>query len=209
MIWCPLHRGCACTCQRIWRGSITPINRDRAIRANTKHRRCAPFFQPDIDSGLAIICDVHSSDIHLAIRGLEVSQRPVPALANKPLMRWIIRQCGLCRQLFQCPRRDDRAVIVVKCNVTGYTSCSTASSLNVPNGRHKSIWIDKRVRRAALLPDSCCNLRQVSCICQIFSHQKLPPFALAISAAAHAPDTTRRNFPLSEAVTAGSSFGCT
>ena len=143
MVRCPFYSRCACSCQRIWCSSITPIHGDSAIRTNAKHWRCAALFQTDINTGLAIIRDVQRADVHFAICGLEVSKRPVPALTGKPLMRWIIRQCGLCCQFFQRPRRDNRAIVVVKRDIAGGTGCSTATSLNGLNRRYKSVRIDQ------------------------------------------------------------------
>ena len=70
--------------------------------------------------------------------------------------------------------------------------------------RHDSRRIDNQLRgRAALGSDRVRDRREVGVKCQKFRHQKLPPFAFVIVAAAHAPLDTRRNFPLSEAVTSG------
>ena len=119
MVRCPLYCARARTREGVRGRAVAPVDGDSAVRADAEHGGCASFFQTDIDTGLAVICDVHRADVHFAVCGLEVSQRPVPALAGKSLMRWIIRQCGLCCQFFQRPRRDNRAVVVVECNVTG------------------------------------------------------------------------------------------
>ena len=82
-----------------------------------------------------------------------------------------------------------------------------SAGLDCLNGRYKPGRVNQLRSRAAFRADRVGNRRQVSRVCQIFRHQKLPPFAFAISTAAHAPLTTRRNFPLSAAVTAGTPSG--
>ena len=71
------------------------------------------------------------------------------------------------------------------------------------NRRHEAVRIDQLRGRAALGSDRVRDRREVGVKCQKFRHQKLPPFAFVIVAAAHAPLDTRKNFPLSEAVTSG------
>ena len=98
MIRRPFYRARARAREGVRGCSVAPVYGDGAIRADAEHGGRAAFFQTDIDTGLAVIRDVHRADVHFAVCGLEVSKRPVPALTGKPLMRRIIRQCGLCCQ---------------------------------------------------------------------------------------------------------------
>ena len=71
----------------------------------------------DVESCLAVICDIQRADIELTACVLDVLERPVPALADEPIVRGKGRQLGLRGQLGECPRIQKRPVVVPEIDV--------------------------------------------------------------------------------------------
>ena len=164
--------------KRFSRTAIAPVNRyaiGHRLREVQRYGHAALCGDADVQPGLAVIRDVHSSHVHGTRKRLDLFQRVVPALECQAGMGGTFRQSSQCLGLSQSIRCHKGAVVVVEIHVfqsngPGCVAARAAARLDAPDSRrHFGGLVEGRSAR--LFPDRRRNVSVMGIICRNNCHQ--------------------------------------